>query len=162
MESSHLPASLGFRMPSEWERHEATWIAWPHQRDDWPGKFSAIPWVYADIVRILSRVERVRILVAGGIEKRLAQDALKKSGANLNAVDFYIVPTDRGWIRDFGPIFVKRDDHVKRDAPKGGEGEIAITKWRFNAWAKYDNWKRDHAAAKKIAPRTTEPENRPR
>ena len=138
------PLQMGFRMPAEWEPHEATWLAWPHERTDWPGKFAPVPWVYADIVRILSRVERVRILVAGGKEKRLAQEALKKSGANLNAVDFYIVPTDRGWIRDFGPIFVKQD---------GGKGKIAISKWRFNAWAKYDNWKRDHAAVKKIAPR---------
>jgi agmatine deiminase len=153
------PLEMGFRMPAEWEPHEATWLAWPHERTDWPGKFAPVPWVYADIVRILSRVERVRILVAGGKEKRLAQNALKKSGANLNAVDFYIVPTDRGWIRDFGPIFVKyddyvkRDENVKRDAHKWGKGEIAITKWRFNAWAKYDNWKRDDAAVKKIAPR---------
>jgi agmatine deiminase len=153
------PLEMGFRMPAEWEPHEATWLAWPHERTDWPGKFAPVPWVYADIVRILSRVERVRILVAGGKEKRLAQDALKKSGANLNAVDFYIVPTDRGWIRDFGPIFVKyddyvrRDENVKQDAHKSEKGEIAITKWRFNAWAKYDNWKRDHAAVKKIAPR---------
>jgi agmatine deiminase len=147
------PLQMGFRMPAEWEPHEATWLAWPHERTDWPSKFAPVPWVYADIVRILSRVERVRILVAGGKEKRLAQDALNRSGANLNAVDFYIVPTDRGWIRDFGPIFVKYDDYVKRDAHKGGKGEIAITKWRFNAWAKYGNWKRDDAAVKKIAPR---------
>jgi agmatine deiminase len=134
-------------MPAEWEPHEATWLAWPHERTDWPGKFAPVPWVYADIVRVLSRVERVRILVADGKEKRLALDALKKSGANLNAVDFYIVPTDRGWIRDFGPIFIKLDDH------KGATGEIDITKWRFNAWAKYDSWKRDDAAVRKITPR---------
>ena len=134
-------------MPAEWEPHEATWLAWPHERTDWPGKFAPVPWVSADIVRVLSRVERVRILVADGKEKRLALDALKKSGANLNAVDFYIVPTDRGWIRDFGPIFIKLDDH------KGATGEIDITKWRFNAWAKYDNWKRDDAAVRKITPR---------
>src|SRR6267378_2555688 len=52
-----------YRMPAEWEPHEATWIAWPHQRDDWPGKFEAIPWVYAEIVRHLHASESVRILV---------------------------------------------------------------------------------------------------
>src|SRR6202050_2571516 len=145
--SGGRPFELGFRMPAEWEPHEATWLAWPHERSDWPGKFAPVPWVDADIVLVLSRVERVRILVADGKEKRLALDALKKSGANLNAVDFYIVPTDRGWIRDFGPIFIKLDDH------KGATGEIDITKWRFNAWAKYDNWKRDDAAVRKITPR---------
>ncbi len=139
-------------MPAEWEPHEATWLAWPHERTDWPGKFAPVPWVYADIVRVLSRVERVRILVADGKEKRLAQDALKKSEANLNAVDFHVVPTDRGWIRDFGPIFVKKDDHLKRDDVTRGESEIGLTKWRFNAWAKYDNCKRDDAAVRKIAP----------
>ena len=51
------PAQLGYRMPAEWEPHEATWIAWPHNRDDWPGKFAPIPWVYTEIVRHLSRVE---------------------------------------------------------------------------------------------------------
>ena len=50
-------------MPAEWEPHQATWIAWPHNRSDWPGKFATIPWVYAEIVRNLARVERVNILV---------------------------------------------------------------------------------------------------
>ena len=50
-------------MPAEWEPHEATWIAWPHNRDDWPGRFTPIPWVYGEIVRKLAAVERVRILV---------------------------------------------------------------------------------------------------
>ncbi|MGA8268549.1 MAG: agmatine deiminase family protein [Candidatus Acidiferrales bacterium] len=151
--SGETPLEMGFRMPAEWEPHEATWLAWPHERTDWPGKFAPVPWVYADIVRVLSRVERVRILVADGKEKRLAQDALKNTEANLSAVDFYVVPTNRGWIRDFGPIFVKKDGHLKGDDPTGSKGEIGLTKWRFNAWAKYDNWKRDDAAVKKVAPR---------
>jgi agmatine deiminase len=143
---AETPQSLGFRMPAEWETHEATWLAWPHERTDWPGKFAPIPWVYADIVRNLARAERVRILVANGKEKREARDAIKKSGASLAAVEFFVVPTDRGWIRDFGPIFLRRDNF-------GGKSEIAATNWRFNAWAKYNNWKRDDAATSKIAPR---------
>ena len=157
--STETPHALGYRMPAEWETHEATWLAWPHERSDWPGKFAPIPWVYADIVRNLARVERVRILVASEKQKREANDALKKSGANPSAIDFYQAPTDRGWIRDFGPIFVKRDNF-------GKTSEIAATDWRFNAWAKYSNWKRDDAAAKKIASRlklrTWEPEFRGR
>ena len=129
-------------MPAEWEPHLATWLAWPHEKTDWPGKFEPIPWVYADIVRNLARVERVRILVRDAAMQRHAREILKKSEANLSAVDFYIVPTDRGWIRDFGPIFV-------RDA----EGDTALTNWRFNAWAKYDNSKRDDAATSKLLPR---------
>ena len=61
--ASELPSSLGYRMPAEWEPHEATWIAWPHNRDDWPGKFGPIPWVYTEIVRHLSRFEKVHIVV---------------------------------------------------------------------------------------------------
>ncbi len=133
-------------MPAEWESHEATWLAWPHERTDWPGKFTPIPWVYADIVRHLARVERVRILVGSRDEREQARHILAKSGADLKAVDFYIVPTNRGWTRDYGPIFVK-----KRDA--AGPGGIALTNWRFNAWAKYDDWPKDDAATKRLIPK---------
>ena len=61
-----IPATHGWRMPAEWETHEATWIAWPHNQDDWPGKFGPIPWVYAEIVRHLHYSENVTILVADG------------------------------------------------------------------------------------------------
>lgn len=133
-------AQSGFRMPAEWEPHEATWLAWPHEKTDWPGKFAPIPWVYAEIVRNLARVERVRILVQNGAEEGSARKTLKKAGADLAAVEFFRVPTDRGWIRDFGPIFVR-----------GERGELAATHWLFNAWAKYDNGKRDAAAVTRLA-----------
>jgi agmatine deiminase len=131
-------------MPGEWEPHEATWLAWPHERTDWPGKFAPIPWVYADIVRHLARVERVRILVRHRAEERAARRILQKSGAELSAVEFFIAPTNRGWIRDFGPIF------VKKCAASGG---LAATKWRFNAWAKYDDWRKDDAAMRRVLPK---------
>jgi len=134
------PRALGFRMPAEWEPHEATWIAWPHNRDDWPGRFPPIPWVYAEIVRKLAGVERVRILV----EDRAAEDAarriLRKANANLAAVDFFHAPTDRGWTRDYCPVFVTNRS-----------GVVALTNWRFNAWAKYDDWKRDAAIPATLA-----------
>jgi agmatine deiminase len=128
------PNQLGYRMPAEWEPHEATWLAWPHERSDWPGKFATIPWVYGDIVRRLARVERVRILVNDSEAQKKARRVLLKSGADLGAVEFLRVPTNRSWTRDYGPIFLKN-----------AKGEIAITNWRFNGWAKYDNWKRDAA-----------------
>src|SRR3954471_14055284 len=102
--------SAGLRMPAEWEPHEATWLAWPHERTDWPGKFAPIPWVYADIVRHLARVERVRILVSSREEREQAGRILAKTGADLAAVDFFLLPTNRGWTRDYGPIFVKKAD----------------------------------------------------
>jgi len=136
------PDALGFRMPAEWEPHEATWIAWPHNREDWPGRFTPIPWVYAEIVRKLACMERVRILVEDGDHQESARRILKKIGADLDAVEFFEHPTDRVWTRDYGPIFVRN-----------ARGEVAITNWRFNGWAKYDNWKRDDAVAAHIGRR---------
>ena len=133
-------------MPAEWEPHEATWLAWPHERTDWPGKFAPIPWVYAEIVRHLARVERVRILAGGRDEQEKARRILARSGADLAAVKFFIVPTNRGWTRDFGPIFVKISD-------RQGPGGIALTNWHFNAWAKYDDWQKDDAATKRLVPK---------
>ena len=141
-------------MPAEWEPHAATWLAWPHERTDWPGKFAPIPWVYADIVRRLARVEHVRILVQDQGEQRDAQRILKKSGADLAAVEFFVVPTNRGWTRDFGPIFIKKRSSDKRARPNGG---IALTNWRFNAWAKYDDWKKDDAATQRLLPKLKMP-----
>jgi agmatine deiminase len=119
-------------MPAEWEPHEATWLAWPHNRQDWPGRFTPIPWVYGEIVRKLSRVERVRILVQDSAVQTSARKVLEKVGAQMDAVEFLPCPTNRVWTRDFGPIFVCNR-----------RGEMALTAWRFNAWAKYDDWQAD-------------------
>ena len=129
-------------MPAEWEPHEATWIAWPHNREDWPGRFAPIPWVYGEIVRKLSRVEKVRILVESGALAEQARRVLHKVGARMEAVEFFACPTNRVWTRDFGPIFVKN-----------ASGEVALTGWRFNAWAKYDDWRRDAKVPAYVAKR---------
>src|SRR5262249_51353369 len=102
-----VPAQLGFRMPAEWEAHAATWIAWPHRRHDWPGKFAAIPWVYTEIVRHLHQAERVRILVNDARAERRARRALAQRAIDLGQIDFFRFPTDRSWTRDFGPIFLR-------------------------------------------------------
>ncbi|HEY1759040.1 MAG TPA: agmatine deiminase family protein [Bryobacteraceae bacterium] len=131
-----------FRMPAEWEPHAATWLAWPHEKSDWPGKFAPIPWAYGEIVRHLARVERVRIVIEDEAAERAARGILKKCHADLNAVEFYVQPTDRSWIRDYGPIFVRSK-----------AGETAITHWRFNGWAKYDNWRNDARIPEAVASR---------
>ena len=136
------PRSLGFRMPAEWEPHEATWIAWPHNHADWPGRFTPIPWTYAEIVRKLAPVERVRILVRDEAEEKRARGILRKAGAEMAAVEFHHIATDRVWARDFAPLFVK-----------GPGGETGAVKWKFNAWAKYENFARDQAAGEQIAQR---------
>jgi len=129
-------------MPGEWEPHEATWIAWPHNRTDWPGKFAPIPWVYAEIVRHLARVERVNILINDERAETAARavlvtaEVLPKSavepGAPSGGVRFWQIPTNRGWLRDTGPTFLIR----------GGKSLAAVS-WGFNAWAKYNDWKKD-------------------
>jgi agmatine deiminase len=143
-------AAARFRMPAEWEPHEATWLAWPHNREDWPGRFQPIPWVYGEIVRKLSRVERVRILVDHRAIQEQALRVLRLVGANLDAVDFYVCTTNRVWTRDYGPIFV-RDE----------AGRVALTGWGFNAWAKYDDWQHDAAVPATLARRLKLPLMRP-
>lgn len=133
------PRELGYRMPAEWEPHAATWVAWPHQRDDWPGKFEPVPWVYVEIVRKLHASERVRIVALEG-EAAQAREMLGRAGVDLSRIDFLPFATDRVWLRDSGAIFVKDRD-----------GKRAALDWRFNAWAKYDNWHHDDRLPEQIA-----------
>jgi agmatine deiminase len=126
-----LPMADGFRLPAEWEPHAATWIGWPHNKSDWPGKFAPIPWVYGEIVRKLAPGEIVRILVDSSTHEAQARRTLTKCGVDLRHIELLRFPTNRGWTRDFGPIFVRNDT------------EVAIARFHFNAWAKYPDWKKD-------------------
>src|SRR5262245_18727324 len=151
-------AATVWRMPAEYSPHQATWIAWPHRKDDWPGKFAPIPWVYGEIVRQLLQSEDVNILVNDKHMEAAARRVLSAVGLNPvghvssvpvltghvrnvpHDVRFFRFPTDRAWTRDYGPIFVTSQD-----------GKLAITDWRFNAWAKYPDWHKDDAIPAKIA-----------
>ncbi len=129
------PSELGFAMPAEWEPHEATWLGWPHHPTDWPGKLDTIRWVYGEIVRKIAPGETLRILVDSAAEGRLARRRLATAGADLRRVEFVGHPTNRGWTRDSGPIFVRRRS--------GRRFETAIVHCHFNAWAKYRDWEKD-------------------
>lgn len=129
------PAELGFSMPAEWDKHEATWLGWPHNETDWPGKVDTIRWVYGEMVRKISEGEIVRILVNDKATQKLATSYLKRANCDLKKVQFVIHPTNRGWTRDSGPIHVRRG--------KGAKSETAIVHFHFNAWAKYDDWQLD-------------------
>ncbi len=131
--ADQTPAALGFRMPAEWDPHEATWMAWPHNRTDWPGKFAPIPWVYGEIIRRISPGEIVRLNRPFARARGRGAKGADEGGVDLSRVEFFRFPTDRGWTRDTGPIFVKR----------GRRGEKAIVRFAFNGWAKYSNWKKD-------------------
>src|SRR5207244_4048825 len=112
------PHQLGFRMPAEWEPHAATWLAWPHETSDWPGKFEPMPWLYGEIVRHLSKVEQVNILVVGRGHEHDVRKILAKCHVNMDAVRLFHYRTNRSWTRDFCPIFIKN-----------AKGQIAITNW---------------------------------
>jgi agmatine deiminase len=144
-------------MPAEWAPHAATWIAWPHNAEDWPGKFQPIPWVYSEIVRHLSQVEDVHILVNNADAENRATGHLRRAGANLARLHFHQWPTDRVWLRDSGPIFVKalQPQDLATGIPTG---DLAITNWKFNAWAKYDNWRRDNLVPHHVAQHYDMPE----
>src|SRR5262249_55803742 len=134
-----LPA--GCRMPAEWEPHEATWIAWPHNQDDWPDKFDAIPWVFTEVVRHLHRSETVRVLVNSEVAEESARDFLECLDLHgSHQIELITVPTDSVWTRDYGPLFVKPD-----------AGPVIATDWHFNGWARYANWKYDDAVNAELA-----------
>ena len=139
------PRELGYRMPAEWEPHEATWLAWPHNPEDWPGKFQAIPWVYAEIVRLLSARELVHILVDDAKAEQRALRILERAGAALERVSFHLWPTNRVWTRDSGPIF------IRQDGIRNGEGSLGVTNWHFNGWAKYPDWQLDDQVPGRVA-----------
>ena len=134
------PRELGYRMPAEWELHEATWLAWPHNPEDWPGKFAPVPWLYAEIVRLLAARERVHLIVENAAAEKRVRSMLKRADADLNKVDFHRWPTDRGWTRDSGPTFVRN-----------AASELGLTNWQFNGWAKYDDWRLDDKLPARVA-----------
>jgi agmatine deiminase len=144
--ASETTAAVGYRMPAEWEPHQATWLAWPHHRGDWPGKFEPIPWVYTEIIANLARHERVELIVNDAASERQARKLLGRSSAPVRNVHFHRWPTNRSWLRDSGCIFLNRPSgadtgaHESRLEP---ESNTPALKFRFNAWAKYSNWRLD-------------------
>ena len=129
----------GGRMPAEWESHEATWIAWPHHEPDWPGKLGPIPWVYAEIVRVLHTHERVEILCHDEEVRAAAESHLRAHGVTGN-YRLHLVPNDRVWLRDSAPTAVLADN-----------AKVTLANWCFNAWAKYDNYSRDQHVGEAVA-----------
>lgn len=138
------PASLGFRMPAEWEFHAATWLSWPHKEESWPGKFDPIPSVFVELVKMLSPHEQVHINVCDEDMEEDVRSRLKAAEINLEAVSLHKIPTDDAWIRDHGPMFLTRR--------VDGRKELAVVDWGYNAWGgKYPPWDQDDVVPKKIA-----------
>lgn len=137
---------LGFRLPAEWEDHTATWLSWPHEPSDWPGKFPVIPFVYSEIVKNIAACELVKIIVPNQHSADAVSHLLSENAANLDNITFIIAPTNRSWIRDYGPLFLK-DKH----------GNKTILNLGFNAWAKYDNFNFDDDIPKVVAAKLNHP-----
>ncbi len=137
--ASNISTNKDFRLPAEWEKHEATWLGWAHNKEDWPGKFTPIPWVYAEIVKNLYPGEIVRIVSESKEHVKKIKSVLAAANVESKNVEFFILKTDRGWMRDSGPAFVKE-----------GEDTILIN-FRFNGWAKYSNYKKDEKFPKFVA-----------
>ena len=129
-----------YRMPAEWEQHRATWIAWPHHEPDWPGKLAPIPWVYAEIARVVADCEPLEILCHSADVQASARDALTAHGVRADRVRLHVVPTDRVWLRDSAPTGVLDES-----------GRVVLVNWAFNGWAKYDNWRQDIDVGRAIA-----------
>jgi len=142
------PAAQGYRMPAEWEPHESTWLAWPHFRGDWPGKFEPVAWVYAEVIRTLARHERVDLIVNDTSWEKRARAVLEKagglSGALADNVCFHRWRTDRVWTRDSGCIF------LTPSADNAESGLLALH-FQFNAWAKYPNYRFDQKVGARMA-----------
>lgn len=129
------------RMPAEWERHDATWIGWPANLTDWPGKFAPIPWVFGEMARKITQGEKLHIIVNSAAHEAKARRVLDSARVDPAQVRFFRFPSNRGWTRDSGPMFVQRTEH--RD--------ISIVRFRFTAWAKYPDWKKDDAVPLRAA-----------
>jgi agmatine deiminase len=126
-------------MPAEWEPHAATWLAWPHKRESWPGIFERIPPVWAAIIRALRGSEQVRLLTA---DAAMEEEILAALDGDLSGVRLFRVPTNDAWIRDYGPIFVR---------PVKEPSKLAITAWGYNSWGgKYGPWDLDEAVPSRL------------
>ena len=139
------PGALGFRMPAEWEQHAATWMVWPHNRNDWEVKTTAAEWCYVEIIRHLVRYERLALICQSKSVRRRAEARLARGGVDRSAYDTYIVKTNRSWIRDSGPIFLVSTEDSER--------KIAITDWQFTGWGRYRSYRDDNRIPRDIADR---------
>ena len=146
-------------MPAEWEPHAATWLAWPHYHGDWPGKFEPVPWVFTEVIRNLAQQERVELIVQSAAAERQARKILGRAHALSSNLRFHHWPTNRIWLRDSGCIFVNPVGTTALGLPV--RRKQSAVNFRFNAWAKYSNWRDDDKLGAKIAGVARTPEVQP-
>ena len=128
------------RLPAEWERHTATLLSFPSERLDWPGKYEAILWAFVDFLVKVTRYEPVVLVIKSEQLKARAITMLTRAHADLNRISFIVLDTNRNWMRDTGPVIVKRED-----------GSSEAIRFGFNGWAKYANHRKDRQVACTVA-----------
>jgi agmatine deiminase len=121
---TQIPKQLGFHFPAEFEKHNATWLSWPHKEASWPGKIEKIYPAYSAFVKLVALSENVNINVSDEVMKASAIEHLSRAGADLSRVRFHFHPTNDAWCRDHGPAFLVNRKEKKR----------AIVDWGYNAW----------------------------
>ncbi len=138
---ANTPAAEGYRMPAEWEPHEAVWLSWPHETGiSFPGAYHEVIPVFVQMIDALSGSEKVRINVQDGDEEAHIRNALAEIDAAH--VEFFHIPTNEPWCRDHGPMFIRR-----RKEPR-----LAIIDWNYNAWGgKYPPFDLDEIVPTRIA-----------
>lgn len=151
--TERTPRELGYRWPAEWEPQRATWLAWPHNESDWPGKFAAIRWVFCEMIRALAEVERVGLIVPSEASLAEVRHTLMTASVPVDRVDCVVAPTDRSWTRDYLPTWLLRSEPAAAGDPSAPL--LGAVKWLFNGWARYPDHSRDEAAGRLIAERQT-------
>ncbi len=120
------------RLPAEWEKHQATLLAFPHEGADWPGKFNAVKWVFIEIIRKICDYEPVILIVKSDKHRGEVQRMFSRAKADTTQISYIISATNRSWMRDSGPVIVSNPGK-KREAMH----------FCFNGWAKYTNYRLD-------------------
>lgn len=127
------------RFPAEWEKQQGILLCFPHNGNDWPGKFGAIQWAFVEFIKKVAHVEEVFLMVANEKLKEKVIGMLEMAHVKTSNVSFIIQKTNRSWMRDSGPIIVKNKN-----------GKEALN-FNFNGWAKYKNYQLDKLVPSKVA-----------
>jgi len=135
------PATLGYRMPAEWEPHAATWLSWPRREGiSFPDSYDRVLPTLRAMVAALLESEQVNINVCNGAHEAEARATL--SGLPNDRLTFHIIPTNEPWCRDHGPIFLTRAE----------EPRLAVVDWDYNAWGgKYPPFDLDEVVPTRVA-----------
>lgn len=121
---SETPHALGFSMPAEWERHDATWLAWPHDPMTFPSRVNKVENAYIQMILALHKNENINLFVTDLKMRSRVTKLLEQKGVDLQKINFYLWDYADVWFRDYGPIFVLNKE----------KKQMAFVHCIFNAW----------------------------